>query len=79
MIDELRGNHLIGDGTSQRLEEGGLARVDAATHRKVRNVGDVDAVYVIVGAKGGYVGRDGQMPEGEERGVRQVGTPAEGG
>lgn len=69
----------FGDGTSQRLEEGGLARVDAATHRKVRNVGDVDAVYVIVGAKGGYVGRDGQMPEGEERGVRQVGTPAEGG
>ena len=69
----------FGDGTRHRLEEGGLARVDAATHRKIRNVGDVDAVYVIVGAKGGYVGRDGQLPEGEERGVRPVGAAPEGG
>jgi mannose-6-phosphate isomerase-like protein (cupin superfamily) len=69
----------FGDGTVQRLEEGGIVRVDAATHRKVRNVGDGDALYVIVGAKGGYVGRDGQLPEGEERGVRQVGSPSEGG
>ena len=57
----------FGDGTTHRLGPGGLARVDAATHRKVRNPGDSDAVYVIVGAKGGYVGRDGQAPEGEER------------
>ena len=27
--------------------------------------GDEDAVYVVVGAKDGYVGRDGQIPEGE--------------
>ncbi len=33
--------------------------------RKIRNVGDEDAVYVVVGAKDGYVGRDGQLPEGE--------------
>jgi len=57
----------FGDGTTHRLGPGGLARVDAATHRKVRNPGDSDAVYVIVGAKGGYVGRDGQAAEGEER------------
>jgi mannose-6-phosphate isomerase-like protein (cupin superfamily) len=56
----------FGDGTSHRLEEGGAARVDAATVRKVKNVGEADAVYVIVGAKGGYVGRDGKLPEGEE-------------
>lgn len=62
----------FGDGTSHRLGPGGVARVAAATLRKVRNVGDEDAVYVIVGAKGGYVGRDGQRPEGEER-VRQSG------
>jgi hypothetical protein len=31
-------------------------------HRKVRNVGDADATYVVVGAKGGYVGRDGLSP-----------------
>jgi mannose-6-phosphate isomerase-like protein (cupin superfamily) len=62
----------FGDGTVQRLAEGGLARVDAATPRKVRNVGDVDAVYLISGGKGGYVGRDGRVPEGEEQRVRAV-------
>ena len=40
-------------------------RVDAATQRKMRNVGDEDAVYVIAGGKDGYVGRDGRVPEGE--------------
>jgi mannose-6-phosphate isomerase-like protein (cupin superfamily) len=53
----------FGDGTAHELGQGGLSRVDAATHRGVRNVGDVDAVYVIVGGKGGYVGRDGRRPE----------------
>jgi mannose-6-phosphate isomerase-like protein (cupin superfamily) len=62
----------FGDGTVQRLAEGGLARVDAATPRKVRNVGDVDAVYLISGGKGGYVGRDERVPEGEEQRVRAV-------
>lgn len=57
----------FGDGTSHRLPTGGLARVDAPTHRKLRNVGDGDATYLIVGAKGGYVGRDGRAPEGEQR------------
>jgi mannose-6-phosphate isomerase-like protein (cupin superfamily) len=57
----------FGDGTTHRLEAGGLARVDAATPRKVRNAGDEDAVYVVVGAQGGYVGRDGFAPEGEQR------------
>jgi uncharacterized cupin superfamily protein len=55
----------FGDGTAHRLGEGGLARVDAPTVRKIRNVGDADAVYVIAGGKDGYVGRDGQLPEGE--------------
>jgi mannose-6-phosphate isomerase-like protein (cupin superfamily) len=60
----------FGDGSVHRLGPGGMARVAAPTHRKVRNVGDEDAVYVVVGAKGGYVGRDGQRPEGEERARR---------
>ena len=55
----------FGDGSSHVLEEGGTARVDAPTVRRVKNVGDGDAVYVIVGGKDGYVGRDGQLPEGE--------------
>jgi quercetin dioxygenase-like cupin family protein len=62
----------FGDGTVQRLAEGGLARVDAPTPRKVRNVGDVDAVYLISGGKDGYIGRDGRAPEGEEQRVRAV-------
>ena len=57
----------FGDGSTHTLTAGGLARVDASTHRKMKNVGEGDAVLVIVGAKGGYVGRDGQVPEGEER------------
>lgn len=54
----------FGDGRSMRLGAGGLARVDAQTHRAISNPGDRDAVYVIIGAKGGYVGRDGRAPEG---------------
>ncbi len=56
----------LGDGTTHRLEEGGLARVDAPTLRKIRNAGESDAIYLIVGGKGGYIGRDGRVPEGEE-------------
>ncbi|HYN51835.1 MAG TPA: cupin domain-containing protein [Thermoleophilaceae bacterium] len=53
------------DDSVHVLGPGGLARVDAATIRKVKNVGDTPALYVVVGGKDGYVGRDGQMPEGE--------------
>ncbi len=56
----------FGDGTSQELEAGGLAWVDAPTPRKLRNLSDSeDAVYVVVGGKDGYVGRDGMLAEGE--------------
>lgn len=57
----------FGDGTTHRLAEGGSARVDAATVRKVRNVGEGDAVYLCAGGKDGYVGRDGRMADGEQR------------
>ena len=53
------------DGESHLLGPGGLARVDAATVRKVKNVGDEPAVYLVAGGKDGYVGRDGRLPEGE--------------
>jgi mannose-6-phosphate isomerase-like protein (cupin superfamily) len=62
----------FGDGSVHTLGEGGMARVDAATLRKVRNVGDVDAVYLCAGGKDGYVGRDGRLPEGEEERVRAL-------
>jgi len=58
----------FGDGSTHELEPGGLAWVDASTVRKVRNLSDSeDAVYVVVGGKGGYVGRDGRQPEGETK------------
>jgi mannose-6-phosphate isomerase-like protein (cupin superfamily) len=62
----------FGDGSVQRLGEGAMARVDAATVRKIRNVGDVDAVYLCTGGKDGYIGRDGRVPEGEEQRVRVI-------
>jgi quercetin dioxygenase-like cupin family protein len=57
----------FGDGTKRVLGPGGLARVDAATVRGIKNVGDEPALYLIAGGKGGYVGRDGRLPEGETR------------
>ena len=58
----------FGDGTTQRLGPGGVARVAAATVRALHNAGDGDAVYLCVGGKGGYVGRDGRLPDGEGMG-----------
>jgi mannose-6-phosphate isomerase-like protein (cupin superfamily) len=56
----------FGDGARQTLEPGGIARVDASTVRRIRNVGDGDAVYIIVGGADGYVGRDGLVPQEDE-------------
>jgi mannose-6-phosphate isomerase-like protein (cupin superfamily) len=40
---------------------GGLVHVEAATHRRMSNVGDDDLVVLVVGGRDGYVGRDGQL------------------
>src|SRR3954462_5971653 len=56
----------FGDGTKHRLGPGGLVRVDASTVRRVRNVGEGEAVYVCAGGEGGYVGRDGVNPGDED-------------
>jgi len=46
------------------LGPGGLARVDAGTVRSLRNTSpDSEATYVCVGGAGGYVGRDGVLPD----------------
>jgi uncharacterized cupin superfamily protein len=51
------------DGDKHTLGPGGLARVDPATVRSLRNTSESDeAVYFCVGGAGGYVGRDGQVP-----------------
>jgi quercetin dioxygenase-like cupin family protein len=62
----------FGDGAVQTLGEGGLARVDAATVRKIRNPGETDAVYLVAGGKDGYIGRDGRVRPGEEQRVKAV-------
>jgi len=63
----------FGDGSKHVLGPGGLARVDAPTHRRITNLGNDDLVLLVTGAKGGYVGRDGRLPEGEEPPVRRPG------
>jgi mannose-6-phosphate isomerase-like protein (cupin superfamily) len=62
----------FGDGATHELGPGGIARVDAATIRSVRNVGEGEAVYVVVGGKDGYVGRDGLTVE-SDGGERPIG------
>ena len=54
----------LGDDNVHELGPGGLARVDAATVRRIKNVGDGPAVLLVVGGKDGYVGRDGKLAEG---------------
>jgi len=57
---------LFGDGEARTLGPGGFARVDASTVRSLRNTSEAEeAVYVCVGGAGGYVGRDGLLPEDE--------------
>jgi quercetin dioxygenase-like cupin family protein len=58
----------FGDGTTHLLGPGGVARVDAHTHRGMRNAGEGEAIVVIAGGKDGYVGRDGRPGDGDPRG-----------
>jgi quercetin dioxygenase-like cupin family protein len=58
----------FGDGSTHMVRAGGVARVDAATHRGMRNVGADDAIVVVAGGKDGYVGRDGQAVGDDPRG-----------
>ena len=56
----------FGDVKIFRLGPGGVARVAPSTVRRVGNAGAGELVYLAVGAKDGYVGRDGRVPGGEE-------------
>jgi mannose-6-phosphate isomerase-like protein (cupin superfamily) len=55
-------------GETRELGPGGLCHVEAATPRVIRNVGDEELVLVVVGAKDGYVGRDGRPADAETLG-----------
>jgi quercetin dioxygenase-like cupin family protein len=58
----------FGDGTEHLVHAGGVVRVDAATHRGMRNAGEDEAIVVVAGGKDGYVGRDGQPVGDDPRG-----------
>jgi mannose-6-phosphate isomerase-like protein (cupin superfamily) len=47
-------------GETRELGPGGLVHVESTTPRRFTSVGDEDLVMLVVGGKGGYVGRDGQ-------------------
>jgi uncharacterized cupin superfamily protein len=49
------------DGTEHVVEEGGLVHVESTTPRRICNRTDEDLVFLVVGGKGGYVERDGQV------------------
>ena len=55
-------------GESRELGPGGLCHVEATTPRQITSIGDDDLVMLVVGAKGGYVGRDGQPADPETLG-----------
>jgi mannose-6-phosphate isomerase-like protein (cupin superfamily) len=50
----------VGD-EERLLGPGGMVHVRSTTPRRVSSAGDGDLVLLVVGAKDGYVGRDGQM------------------
>ena len=62
----------FGDEERRTLAEGAFARVDPGTVRSFRNLSEAEeAVVVCVGGAGGYVGRDGLLPEGETMSARR--------
>ena len=54
------------DGDEQEVTEGGIVHVESTTHRMISNRTGDDLVLFIVGGKGGYVERDGQVVSPED-------------
>jgi mannose-6-phosphate isomerase-like protein (cupin superfamily) len=61
----------VGDEVRE-IGEGGLVHVESTTPRRFSNAGEGDLVLLIVGGKDGYVGRDGQPVNEEEREKRKA-------
>jgi mannose-6-phosphate isomerase-like protein (cupin superfamily) len=55
------------DEESVTMGPGGAIRIAPETERSVANVGDVEATYIVFGAAGGYVGRDGDHRKDQPR------------
>jgi mannose-6-phosphate isomerase-like protein (cupin superfamily) len=50
-------------GETRELGPGGVCHVESTTPRRITSVGDEDLVMLVVGAKEGYVGRDGHLAD----------------
>ena len=50
-------------GEVRELRPGELCHVESKTPRQITSVGDEDLVMLVVGAKDGYVGRDGHLTD----------------
>src|SRR5581483_8958449 len=66
-VHEGRVEFRFGDGHKVVLEPGGVVRVNPEMHRGMKNVGETDAVVVVAGGKGGYVGREAHAVGGDPR------------
>jgi mannose-6-phosphate isomerase-like protein (cupin superfamily) len=55
-------------GETRELGPGGMVHVEAQTPRQIVSVGDEELVLVVVGAKDGYVGRDGRPADPSQLG-----------
>ena len=57
------------EGERFELGPGGICHVESTTPRRLWNAGGEELVLLVVGGKGGYIGRDGHMvdPADEER------------
>jgi mannose-6-phosphate isomerase-like protein (cupin superfamily) len=60
------------DGAEHVVGAGGLVHVESTTPRRVSNAGDDDLVLFVVGGKGGYVERDGQLVNPDDLAKRQA-------
>ena len=54
------------------VAEGGLVHVESTTPRTVSNKSTEDLILLVVGGKGGYVDRDGQLVSAEDLAKRQA-------
>jgi mannose-6-phosphate isomerase-like protein (cupin superfamily) len=55
-------------GEARELGAGGLCHVESTTPRQITSVGEEPLVMLVVGAKDGYVGRDGRLADPAELG-----------
>jgi quercetin dioxygenase-like cupin family protein len=66
------------DGDEHLVGEGGLVHVESTTPRQIINTSDDELVVFIVGGKGGYVARDGQLVDPEVDLPRRLGLAERG-